>query len=74
MPVEIKIVRKEGFILNPNDNIVNGIFRALEKNDGHCPCVHPERDGHDQCPCHDWLANSKCYCGLYVKEDKNEKM
>ena len=32
MSVEIKIVRKPGWILNPNDKTVNAIFRALEKN------------------------------------------
>lgn len=69
MPVEIKIVRKEGWVINPDDKIVNNIFRGLEVNKGHCPGNHPERDGHDQCPCHDYLANDVCYCGLYVKEN-----
>ena len=69
MPVEIKILRKEGYEINPDDKIVNNIFRMLAVNKGHCPCHHPQRDGHDQCPCHDWIANSKCYCGLYVKKN-----
>ena len=69
MPVEIKILRKEGFKLNPDDRIVNNIFRALERCDGHCPCHHPEREGHDQCPCTEWIKNSRCFCGLYVKDD-----
>ena len=68
-----KIVRKEGWGLNPNDNVVNRIIEMLEANYGHCPCVHPEREGHDQCPCTEWLKNSRCFCGLYVrKDDKNE--
>ena len=69
MSVEIKILRKEGYEINPDDKIVNDIFRMLEKNEGHCPCHHPEREGHDQCPCTDWIKNSKCYCGLYVKKN-----
>lgn len=72
--VEIKILRKEGYELNPDDKVVNGIFRMLEKNDGHCPCHHPEREGHDQCPCTEWIKNSRCFCNLYVKKEEHEKM
>lgn len=67
MPVEIKIVRKEGFVLNPDDNVVNNIFRALEKTNGHCPSKHKDRIGHDQCPCSQYLQKGECYCGLYIK-------
>ena len=69
MPVEIKIVRKEGYRLNPDDNIVNNIFRALERCNGHCPCHHPEREGSDKCPCYEYMTYGNCYCRLYVKED-----
>ena len=76
MSVEIKIVRKDGFDLNPDDNVVNNIFRSLEKKDGHCPSIHPERNGHDQCPCSQYLIYGECYCGLYVKHktETDEKM
>lgn len=70
MPVEIKIVRKEGFDINPDDEKVNNIFRLLQVNYGHCPTRISDRNGHDQCPCHSYLSDDKCYCGLYVK--KNE--
>jgi len=73
MPVEIKIVRKAGYKLNPDDNTVNNVFRALERCDGHCPCKHDNRRGHDQCPCHEYLAYGNCYCGLYVKDDDYEE-
>lgn len=66
--LDIKIVRKEGFILNPKDEVVNKIFRALEKNDGHCPTYIANRIGHDQCPCSAYLQDNNCYCGLYVKD------
>lgn len=69
MAQEFKIVRKEGWMLNPDDKIVNNIIRMVGNNGGHCPCKHPERQGHDQCPCHEYLANDKCYCKLYIKEE-----
>lgn len=69
MAVDIKIVRKDGFILNPKDEIVNNIFRLLGSNHGHCPTVIPNRKGHDQCPCEDYLEHNKCHCGLYIKKD-----
>ena len=69
---EIKIIRKEGFKLNPNDEIVNRIFRELDKNGGHCPTIIKNRVGHDQCPCSEYLQNNICYCKLYIKEDKDK--
>lgn len=67
MKPEFKILRKTGWDLNPDDKVVNSIIRALERNGGHCPCKHDEREGHDQCPCTMYIANNVCYCGLYVK-------
>ena len=69
-----QILRKKGWVLNPSDEKVNGILRLMHKNGGHCPCSHPEREGHDQCPCTEWIKNSKCYCGLYIKMEEDEKM
>ena len=63
-----KIVRKEGWELNPDDNVVNHIIETLEANYGHCPSIHQEREGHDQCPCTSYLQYDKCYCTLYVKK------
>ena len=34
-----KIFRKEGWKLNENDKVVNGIMKGLCRNDGHCPCA-----------------------------------
>mgnify|MGYP002622090684 FL=1 len=69
MPVDIKIVRKKGFKLNPDDVVVNAIFKALERLDGHCPSPVTNRRGHDQCPCSEYLQHNNCYCKLYVKDD-----
>ena len=63
-----KIVRKEGWELNPDDDVVNHIIESLETNYGHCPSTHQEREGHDQCPCTSYLQYDKCYCTLYVKK------
>lgn len=61
----IQILRKEGWILNPNDKIVNSIIKRIEKNDGKCPC---HNTGHDtKCPCSDYREQDICHCSLYVK-------
>jgi len=68
----IKIERKEGWILNPNDKLVNAILKRCEKNDGLCPCHHdtPNYEGKDlHCPCTDYAMQGECACGLYIKEE-----
>ena len=61
----IQILRKEGWILNPNDKIVNSIIKRIEKNDGKCPC---HNTGYDtKCPCSDYREQDVCHCSLYVK-------
>ena len=70
---EITIYRKEGWILNPNDKLVNAIIRRCTKNGGLCPCVHDSEDyeGKDlHCPCTDYTMKDKCECGLYIKYDE----
>lgn len=73
MPVELKIVRKKGFEINPNDEVVNNIFRALEVNYGHCPTIKADREGHDYCPCSAYLQHDTCYCGLYVRKNNSNE-
>ena len=43
MATEIKILRKEGWELNPDDSKVNGIIKQLGERDGHCPSIVKER-------------------------------
>lgn len=62
----IQILRKKGFILNPNDKIVNSILKGIERNDGLCPCTNDSIDKH--CPCSNYIEHDKCCCTLYVKE------
>lgn len=61
----IQILRKEGWKLNPNDKVVNSIFKMLQKNGGLCPCHHPDNDGDTHCPCDSYVLRDKCVCGLY---------
>lgn len=71
--MELNIKVKDGWQLNPNYAIINGILRRCAKNDGLCPCVHDDEDydGRDlHCPCTDYLLKDKCCCGLYVKKDE----
>lgn len=63
--MEIKILRKPGWVLNPNDKTVNSIFRMLMKNNGECPCHNNSEDKH--CPCSDYREKDMCHCGLYLK-------
>ena len=62
----IKIYRKEGFDLNPNDKIVNSIFKRVENNNGECPCHNESVDNH--CPCSDYREKDVCKCNLYIKK------
>ena len=44
---------KEGWVLNPNDKIVEGIIKGINRNGGECPCVNDSID--KKC-----LSASKC--------------
>lgn len=57
---------KPGWKLNPNDKIVTGIIRGLNRNDGLCPCQNDSIDKH--CPCSNYRENNKCCCNLYVND------
>ena len=58
---------KEGWQLNPNNKVVTGITKAVERNNGECPCVHEENDGDLHCPCESYRKRDKCCCQLYIK-------
>lgn len=70
----IAIRRKSGWILNPNDKIVNAILKRLEVTEGECPCCNPGETKEDRmCPCKEYLENDHCCCKLYLKEDESNK-
>lgn len=62
----VQINRKEGWILNPNDKVVNGILKMIENNNGECPCQNNSIDKH--CPCSDYRDKDICHCSLYIKK------
>ena len=64
----ILIFRKDGFKLNDNDKVVNAILSRCEKNNGICPCHHPDEDGDLHCPCSSYVDRDKCICGLYIRK------
>lgn len=65
----IKIHRKEGWQLNPNDKVVDAIINRIEKNNGECPCHNPGVTREERlCPCKSYLEEDKCCCSLYIKE------
>ena len=63
----IEILRKEGFILNPSDKIVNTLLGMIERNQGNCPCSG-NNSKELKCPCSNYRENNKCICGLYKKK------
>lgn len=64
----MKYLIKEGWQLNPNEKVVKGIIKAIERNEGMCPCVHDDTTGDLHCPCSDYREKDKCCCQLYIKE------
>ena len=60
----VKILRKEGWILNPKDSVVNNIIKMIDKNNGECPCHNNSVDKH--CPCSDYRKKDICHCTLYI--------
>lgn len=66
----IKILRKPGWILNPNDKLVNAIIKRCEACEGECPCHNPGETREDRlCPCKEYRENDHCCCKLYIKQD-----
>ena len=66
-----KILRKEGWTLNPDDKVVNAILERVALNDGECPCVNPGTTHEDRtCPCREYREHGVCHCNLYVPERK----
>lgn len=60
-----KIQPKEGWIVNPDANIVRGVLNGLARTNGECPCVNNSED--IMCPCSNYREHNKCCCNLYVK-------
>lgn len=64
-----KILRKDGWKINSNDKIVNGIMKGLDRCNGHCPCNNKYSGTDDDiCPCKAYREEDICCCQLYIKE------
>lgn len=63
---EVKQNIKPGWMLNPNEKVVNAIIKGINRCDGECPCVNDSYD--KKCPCSGYRENDICHCQLYVKE------
>ncbi|HOK35340.1 MAG TPA: ferredoxin-thioredoxin reductase catalytic domain-containing protein [Candidatus Pacearchaeota archaeon] len=75
-----KYAAENGFKLNPNKKVVEGIIKGLLLNEQkygarYCPCRrvsgNQEEDKKKICPCY-WheeeiKKNGRCLCGLFVK-------
>lgn len=69
----IQILRKDGWILNPNDKVVNAILKRCELNNGECPCMNPGETHEDRlCPCKEYRENNICHCTLYIRKNDTE--
>lgn len=57
------IVEETGYAINEEGGKVDGILKALNRRDGHCPCG----GNGDQflCPCHIMREHGICKCGLF---------
>ena len=64
----IQLLRKEGWVLNPDDRVVNAILKRCEANNGECPWHNTGVD--KRCPCSDYRENDICHCNLYLKKDR----
>jgi len=67
----IQILRKEGWVLNPDDKVVNAVLKRAEANGGECPCHNPGVTREDRlCPCKEYREKDRCHCTLYIKAEK----
>ena len=55
--------------VNPDEELVAEIRKAIQENDGHCPCSIVKSDD-TLCMCkafRDKEEPGECHCGLYIK-------
>ena len=63
---QIKNNIKDGWMLNPNEKIVNGILKGINRNNGECPCNNNSEN--KMCHCSNYRLHNHCCCTLYVKK------
>ena len=72
MTYDLEFVEKHvlpGWQLNPNEKIVNGIIKGVNRCNGECPCANKYKGTPDaMCPCKGYREEDYCCCQLYVKK------
>ena len=56
----------KGWHVNPNEKIVNGILKGINRNNGDCPCNNDSEE--KQCQCSNFRLHGHCCCHLYLKD------
>ena len=65
-----RAIVKQGWKLTDDITKRNAILRAINRNNGHCPCANKYKGTDDDiCPCKAYREEDCCCCGLYVKEE-----
>ena len=59
-----KVALHRGYAINPDDNKVDGILKALNRKSGHCPCGG--NGAQFKCPCQNMRTYGICKCGLFM--------
>ncbi len=58
-------------IQNPDGEVYNEVTKAVQDNDGYCPC-ELEKNTDTKCPCKAFREQKEageCHCGRYVKNE-----
>jgi ferredoxin-thioredoxin reductase catalytic subunit len=65
----VKANVKSGYVLNPNEKVVNSIIKGLNRCNGECPCANTGSTLEDRkCPCKNYRDEGHCCCHLYIKQ------
>jgi len=67
--VDLEYVKKNckaGWHLNPNEKVVGGIIKGINRCEGECPCANDSTE--KTCPCSNYREHDHCCCSLYLKD------
>ena len=73
-------IKDETWMLNPNEKVVKGITKGVERNDGHCPCQLGDTSKDTKCMCNSFkeeinniiYGEVECPCGRYIATIQND--
>lgn len=64
----IELANDRGFKLTDNKELVDTIFKGLEKRGWFCPCK-PQMTLDNLCICKGLREEGHCHCGLFIRKD-----